>query len=141
MSIICPGMTDKRKEQVLLRLNKIYKKSLTLPKIVGMDRRNATTEQKNIMSNLNILYKEMIYGQNYRDYVNNQGKERRNQMLTSTPAPPPPSTISSAPPPRSLSTPALTDDIITPISCFNVPEGYSLQYGHTNMKIEYDIEG
>tara|TARA_B100001564_G_C20392357_1_gene557292 strand:- start:36 stop:554 length:519 start_codon:yes stop_codon:yes gene_type:complete len=131
----CPGMTSIRTQSVLDRLEKVKGLKVRQSSFIEQ-RRYANQEQKNIMSNLNILYKEIKYGKNYRDYVNNQGRERRRRESLSTPAPPPRSLSTPAPP-----TPASTDSFISPVSCFNIPEGYSLQYNHTAMKVEYEITG
>ena len=142
ISVKCPGMTSTRTQSILGRLEKIKEKMVRLPSFIE-ERTVANQEQKNIMSNLNGLYKEIKYGKNYRDYVNNRNKERRRQASLSTPAQRPIST--PVPGPRSLSTPApppptpvARDTFISPVGCFIVPEGYSLQYNDIIMKIEND---
>lgn len=100
-------------------------------------------ERTRLENALYIAYKEMKNGVHflqYRNKVSVRASARRKEKLIQTPQslPSPVSSPVSSPPP----TPALIKQtFISPVSCFNVPHGYSLLSGHTTMKMECQIGG
>ena len=96
-------------------------------------------ERTRLENALYIAYKEMKNGVHFlqhRNKVSERASARRKEKLRQTPQSLP-SSVSSPPP-----TPALIkESFISPVTCFNVPNGYSLLSGHTTMKMECQIGG